>query len=170
MDKTNYYGASVSHDGHWLIVTSSQGTAPRNDLWLADLTTADAAMPQLRPVQVRGGPGATGSRALAGPAGRGPEAVLEDFAVLDDLDRPILVASWTRHAISELSVHDTAGGERLGMIDLPGLGSVGGLSERPEGGHEAWFSYTDHTTPVRVLQLRRPHGRRSHLGGQSGHR
>jgi len=35
---------------------------------------------------------------------------------------------------------------------LPGLGSVGGIAERPEGGHEAWFSYTDHSTPSSVYR------------------
>jgi prolyl oligopeptidase len=34
---------------------------------------------------------------------------------------------------------------------LPGLGTVGSLTERPEGGHEAWFAYTDYTTPTVVL-------------------
>ena len=29
---------------------------------------------------------------------------------------------------------------------------VGGLSERPEGGHEAWFGYTDSATPSSVLR------------------
>jgi prolyl oligopeptidase len=38
------------------------------------------------------------------------------------------------------------------QVELPGLGSVGGLSERPEGGHEAWFGYTDHTHPTSVLR------------------
>jgi prolyl oligopeptidase len=37
-DKTSYYGVSVSRDGRWLTVSASLGTAPRNDLWLADLT------------------------------------------------------------------------------------------------------------------------------------
>src|SRR4029079_9138013 len=34
LDKTNYYGVSVSMDGRWLSVSASAGTAPRNDLWL----------------------------------------------------------------------------------------------------------------------------------------
>lgn len=33
---------------------------------------------------------------------------------------------------------------------MPGLGSLGGLSSRPEGGHEAWFGYTDNTRPSSV--------------------
>ena len=36
---------------------------------------------------------------------------------------------------------------------LPGLGTAGGLSERPEGGHEAWFGYTDYTTPPLMLRF-----------------
>ena len=55
--------------------------------------------------------------------------------------------SWTRHAVSEVTVHDLVSGTRTGTIELPGLGSVGGIIERPEGGHEAWFGYTDHVTP-----------------------
>src|SRR2546423_10620487 len=34
---TNYHEASVTRDGRWLHVTTSTGTAPRNDLWAADL-------------------------------------------------------------------------------------------------------------------------------------
>ena len=41
----------------------------------------------------------------------------------------------------------------LGRAPLPGLGTAGGLSERPEGGHEAWFGYTDYTTPPLVLRF-----------------
>jgi len=182
LDKTNYYGVSVSRDGRWLVVTAAQGTAPRNDLWLADLTTSDAATPELRPVQVgvdarsyphvgrdgrlyvwtdRDAP--RGRLAVADPAQpepdhwrdllpEDPDAVLEDYAILDDLDRPVLLASRTRHAISEVTVHDLGTGTPVDRLDLPRLGSVGGLSERPEGGHEAWFAYTDHTTPTRVLR------------------
>jgi prolyl oligopeptidase len=87
--------------------------------------------------------------------------VLTDFAILDgaELNQPLLLVSWTRHAISELTVHDLATGERINALRLPGLGgaggtrrlgTTGGITERPEGGHEAWFGYTDYTTPVSV--------------------
>ncbi|GAA3746719.1 prolyl oligopeptidase [Spinactinospora alkalitolerans] len=81
-----------------------------------------------------------------------PGAVLSDFAILDgaELESPLLLAGWRRHAISEVTVHDLDTGERLGEVALPGLGSIGGLMERPEGGHEAWFTYTDNTSPVGV--------------------
>jgi prolyl oligopeptidase len=36
-DKTDYFGVAVSRDGRWLTVSAAAGTAPRNDLWLADL-------------------------------------------------------------------------------------------------------------------------------------
>ncbi|CAM3792643.1 prolyl oligopeptidase family serine peptidase [Nocardiopsis rhodophaea] len=81
-----------------------------------------------------------------------PDAVLTDIAILDgaELASAQLLVAWRRHAISEISVHDLASGERRGELPLPGLGSVGGLIERPEGGHEAWFGYTDTTSPSAV--------------------
>ena len=81
-----------------------------------------------------------------------PEAVLEGHALLDgeELDSPELLLVWSRHAISEISRHDPGSGARLGTLPMPGLGSLGGLSSRPEGGHEAWFGYTDNTHPSSV--------------------
>jgi prolyl oligopeptidase len=180
-DKTDYYSSSVSRDGRWLVLGAFRGTAPRNDLWLADLSASSLEMPALRPV-AEGLDAQTGAHtgrdgrlyvftdhqaprgrlALADPEdpavwrdliGEDPEAVLRDYAILDDLDRPVLLASWSRHAVSEITVHDLATGERLSQVALPGLGSAGGLVERPEGGHEAWFSYTDYTTPSLVLRF-----------------
>jgi prolyl oligopeptidase len=184
LEKTSYYSASVSRDGRWLIISAAAGTAPRNDLWIADLAASPESAPELRVVQ-QGVDAQTGAHvardgrlylwtdrdaprgrlAVTDPAEPGypdwhdlvpqdPEAVLADFAILDgaELDRPVLLVSWTRHAVSEVSVHDLATGELAGAVPLPGLGTVGGLSERPEGGHEAWFGYTDNTTPPMVLR------------------
>ena len=179
-EKTNYYGVGVSRDGRWLTVSASQGTAPRNDLWFADLQASPVDDPALRPVQ-EGVDAQTGihvgrdGRAYVltdrdAPRGRlcvsdptdlsyetyrdlipeDPEAVLSDFAILDDLDRPVLLAGWTRHAISEITIHDLSTGERVGTVPTPGLGSIGGLVERPDGGHETWFGYTDNVTPACV--------------------
>ena len=187
-DKTDYYGVSVSRDGRWLVISASRGTAPRNDLWIADLSESDPAAPDLRVIQ-EGIDAQTGVRVgrdgrlyvftdLGAPRGRiavtdpadprgpiaatwrdlvgeDPEAVLSGYAILDgaELDRPVLLAEWTRHALSEITVHDLASGERVGQVALPGLGTVGGASERPEGGHEAWFVYTDYTTSSVVLRF-----------------
>jgi prolyl oligopeptidase len=184
MEKTNYYSVSVSRDGRWLLIGAAAGTAPRNDLWIADLAAAPESAPDLRVVQRdvdaqtfarmgrdgrlylwtdRDAP--RGRLAVTDPANPGydrwqeliaqdPEAVLGDFAILDgpELSRPVLLASWTRHAISEITVHDLVTGQRAGTVPLPGLGTTGGLTERPEGGHEAWFGYTDNTTPPMVIR------------------
>jgi prolyl oligopeptidase len=183
-EKTSYFGVSVSLDGRWLIVSTSVGTAPREDIWIADLTACDPAAPVLVPLMVgldaqaaprvgRDGKlylwtdlaAPRGRICTADPAAPGPEswrdliaedpaAVLRDFAILDgpELGRPVLVVSWTRHAISEVTVHDLGTGERLGTLALPGIGTVGGIGERPDGGHEAWIGYTDYTTPPLILR------------------
>ena len=50
-EKTNYYGVAVSHDGRWLTLTASAGTAPRNDAWIADLAASPPQAPNLQAVQ-----------------------------------------------------------------------------------------------------------------------
>jgi prolyl oligopeptidase len=184
-DKTDYYSVSVSRDGRWMTISASRGTAPRNDLWIADLSESDPASPDLRVIQegldvqtgvhvgrdgrlyVYTDADAPRARlAVTDPADPGPatwrdliaqdpKAVLRGYAILDgaELQRPVLLASWTRHAVSEITVHDLATGERMSQVPLPGLGTVGGISERPEGGHEAWFVYTDYTTSSVVLRF-----------------
>src|ERR1700761_5753626 len=67
-DKTDYYSVSVSRDGRWLVISASRGTAPRNDLWIADLSASDPAAPELRVVQ-EGVDAQTGVR--SGRDGRG---------------------------------------------------------------------------------------------------
>jgi prolyl oligopeptidase len=225
LDLRSYFGVSVSRDGRWLTVSAATGTAPRNDVWIADLTAdpADATVPVdspwptgtagPAPVRQPDGeriPDAAGARTaprfrpvalgldarvgthvgrdgrlyvstdLDAPRGRlavttpadpgpdtwvdliaqDPEAVLEDFAILDGPDlaeQPVLLVSWTRHAVAEISAHHLDDGTRLpdgrDRVPLPGLGSLGTLVARPEGGHEAWFSYTDHTTPPHVYRI-----------------
>jgi prolyl oligopeptidase len=190
LDKTNYYGVTVSMDGRWLVIGASAGTAPRNDLWLADLSDGRLESPTLRVVQE----GVDASTSLHvgrdgrvyvftdrdAPRGRlavttpdnpaydtwtdlvpeDDEAVLESWAILDGPgpdggdpeDGGTLLCAWTRHAMSEISAHALGTGAKKGTVPLPGLGSVTGLAERPEGGHEAWFGYTDHVVPASVYR------------------
>ena len=132
-------GAHVGRDGRLYVFTDAG--APRGRLAVAD------------PAR----PGPDGWQDLIG---EDPEAVLTGYAILDGggVQPPVLLAAWTRHAMSEITVHDLATGERRGMVGLPGpgvaggghLGTAGQLTERPEGGHEAWFGYTDHITPVTI--------------------
>ena len=51
MTMTNYYGVEVTRDGHWLQVSAAEGTEPRNDLWVADLTASPADAPAFTLVQ-----------------------------------------------------------------------------------------------------------------------
>lgn len=185
LDHTNYYGVSVSRDGRWLIVSASAGTAPRTDVWIADLTASGLEEPSFVDVAV-GLDAETGAWVardgrlyvhtnLDAPRGRiavtdptapgvehwttllaeDPTAVLEDVAFIDgggdDTTPTLLLASWRRHAVSEVSVHDPRTGERRpDAFVLPGLGSISGLATHPDGGPEVWFSYADHTTPTSV--------------------
>ncbi|MEI6623091.1 MAG: prolyl oligopeptidase family serine peptidase [Actinomycetes bacterium] len=187
--KTEYFGVSVSRDGRWLSISASEGTAPRNDVWVADLQTIDGETggpgnPRLTAIQEgidcqsglhfgrhgrvyaftdrdaqRGRVAVTTTDALGVESWRDliPQddvAVLEDFAILDgpELDKPIMLVSWTRHAIAHVTIHDLWTGERISELDLPGIGTIGGLLDRPEGGHEAWFVYTDNATVPRVMR------------------
>jgi prolyl oligopeptidase len=183
-DKMTYYGVSVSLDGRWLIISASVGTAPREDVWIADLTASDPATPALVPLMVgldaQASPWVSrdgrlyvftdlnaprGRICVADPAAPGPDnwrdlvgedpsAVLSDYAILDgaELSRPVLVVARERHAVGEVSVHDLASGDLISAVELPGIGTVAGIAERPEGGHEAWFGYTDFATAPVVLR------------------
>lgn len=190
-DPRTYFGVGLSRDGRWLVVSAAVGTAPRNDVWIADLNApGGAAAPQFRPVATgldaqfgahvgRDGrlyvftdlDAPRGRLAVTDPSTPEPEhwrdliaqheeAVLQDYTVLDGerlIDSPLLLARWTRHAVSEITVHDLDSGSRYpgaaGTVPLPGIGSVGALISRPDGGHECWFSYTDHVTPPHVYRL-----------------
>ncbi|WP_404199190.1 prolyl oligopeptidase family serine peptidase [Streptomyces tauricus] len=60
-------------------------------------------------------------------------------------DSQLLVLSAVR-GVNELILHDRDG-HPLHRVSLPGPGAVSALRSRPEGGTDAWFSYTDRTTP-----------------------
>jgi prolyl oligopeptidase len=179
LDKTNYYGVSVSMDGRWLVVSASAGTAPRDDVWLADLTAAPLETPDLREVQVRVDAQTSlhvasdgrlyvatdrdaprGRLAVTTPDRPGYEhwrdlvperadAVLEGYAVTDDA----VVVAHTKHAVSALAVLDRETGAHRYDVALPGLGSLGGPGSDPDGGDDVWFGWTDFVTPPRVHQL-----------------
>ena len=174
---TNYYGVDISRDGRWLQISASEGTAPRNDLWWADLAASDPAAPALTPIQL-GVDAQTWIHAtddgraliytdLDAPRGRvmvasaadprpehwkplvpeHPESVLDRFVLLEDgLAEPELFIAWSTHTVASITAHDAASGALKRTLTLPGFGTIAGMSERYEGGHELWYSYTDHTT------------------------
>jgi prolyl oligopeptidase len=180
-DPKTYYGVSTSRDGGWLSVTAAVGTEPRNDLYLADLST-----PGLELVTVQEGVDARtsgGVRAddgllwlftdLDAPHNRlvvcdprtptsehwrdllrhDPKGVLTDYTITDDA----VIAVRQRDVISEVTVHHRDSGNVRAAVALPGLGSAS-VTSRPEGGQEVWIGYSDHTTPYRVLHLDVPSG------------
>jgi prolyl oligopeptidase len=180
-DKTSLYDVAVSMNGRWLIISASAGTSLCTDVWLAelgdlavpDLRPVAEGLNALTTVRAgRDGrlylltdyKAPRGRLAVAGPEdpgpgswrdliGEDPEAVLDGYTILDGgLTRPVLLAIWSRHAVSEITVHDLETGAQTGHVPLPGFGTIGGLAERPEGGHEAWFAYTDYTTPTTIYR------------------
>ncbi|MEY4137121.1 MAG: hypothetical protein RL205_1249 [Actinomycetota bacterium] len=180
MTMTNYYGVEVSRDGRWLQVSASEGTEPRNDLWISDLDACDPAHPSFTLIQ--GDVDAQTSLSferdgriyvstdLDAPYARlavathedpftwvdlipeDPDAVLDGYALLDgpELDRDVLLVVRTRHGVSEMALHAASDGSFLQSVPLPGAGTIGGPVQHLDGGPVCWFVYTDHTTVPHV--------------------
>ncbi|WBQ06057.1 prolyl oligopeptidase family serine peptidase [Kribbella sp. CA-293567] len=162
------YGLDLSADGRWLTISAARG--PANDLWLMDLTrdTPPTVVQQgvdaitvmsvsregrLFIVTTRDAP--TGRICVGDPeeplvwhdfVPADPSAPLSSLAILDK----VVLVGRTRNAVGEIAIHDLVTGRPLGEVPLPGVGSVGSLATRPEGGHQVWFSYTDSVTPSAV--------------------
>jgi prolyl oligopeptidase len=178
--RATYFDVSLSHDGRWLVISSARGTDARNDLWLADLRNGGRFTPVQLDVEAltymkiahdgraylhtnRDAPRwrlcvadpshlASGYPAWHTLLAEDPNAVLVDYVLLDDdeIKRPLAVALRTRHAIGELTVHDLETGASVHDIPLPAAGTVSQLTARRDGGHEAWFGYTDFTHPDQI--------------------
>jgi prolyl oligopeptidase len=179
LELTNYYSVAVSRDGRWLVVEASAGTAPRTDAWIAEVVhdrAGDRAAPTMREIQVgvdaqlsawvrdgrlyletdRDAP--RGRLCVADPADPAypgwrdvvpeqPDATLSGLAILEGGQ---VLAAHTHDASDRLTWWSPAG-ERLGEVTGLGVGSVTGLTSRPEGGRQAWVGYTDFVTPPMVL-------------------
>ncbi|MCU4183588.1 prolyl oligopeptidase family serine peptidase [Acidiferrimicrobium sp. IK] len=178
IDPTAYLGVTVSDDGRWAAVTASLGTAPRNELHVAELDEGrpvDGWTPVVVGVDAQTWPHFDRRGQLwlvtdlhaprrklcvtdpAAPAVSGwrdviaedPDgAVLEDYALVGEE----LVVVHSRHALSELAVHDRVTGIRRRPVALPGAGSADLTSRRDEAG-PVWVAYTDYATPYQVLAL-----------------
>ena len=172
-DPTAYYSVDVSHDGRWLLLAEHLGTAPRNDVWIADLAAPDG---HRRLVPIHEGYDAA-TYPHVGPDGRlylhtnldapryrlavtDPERpqpehwtdlLPESDGVLTDWCLPdgVVVAVRAHHGVSRVTVHDRRSGDVVTRIPLPGLG-VASVTSRPEGGAEVWIGYQDFTTPAQV--------------------
>ncbi|GAA2671474.1 MULTISPECIES: prolyl oligopeptidase family serine peptidase [Actinosynnema] len=182
LDHTYYYGLSVSADGRWLVVSGAAGTVQHNSVWIADLAASDSpAGGGLRPVITADAGARTGASVardgrlylttslgaprfrlcVTDPADPGaPEDWTElvpeqQDSVLEGsgLVAGSLVLLRTRHAVSELHLHD-ASGAHVREIPTPGTGSVHGWTTTdaltdPDD-DRLWFGWTDFATPVSV--------------------
>ncbi|MDA3626781.1 prolyl oligopeptidase family serine peptidase [Saccharopolyspora oryzae] len=84
--------------------------------------------------------------------GEQPDSVLEAVRWFDTGDGdPQLVVLRTRHAVSEVTLHDPATGRRTGEVPLPGTGQVTALTAVDEDtDHDRdklWIGWTDFATP-----------------------
>src|SRR3954452_2965918 len=181
-DPTTYFGVHTSRDGRWLVVSGAAGTAPRDDVWVADLA-ADAELREFQ-VRVDAQTAAWVARdgrlwlmsdrgtprwrlAVADPADPAtwapeawrdvipeqPEAVLSHVALVDGPDGALQVlAAHAVDATDRLSVWDGNGSGQLAEVSGLGTGSISGISSPPEGGSSAWVGYTDYATPPSVLR------------------
>ena len=178
-DATAYYSVGVSHDGRWLLLAEHLGTAPRNDVWIADLASP-AGHRRLTPIHegldavtyphvghdgrlyLHTNLGAPRYRlAVTDPERPGPEhwadllaedgdGVLADWCLTADA----VMAVRAHHGVSHITAHDLGSGAAGHEVPLPGLG-VASVTSRPEGGDDVWIGYQDFTTPALVLH----HGR-----------
>jgi prolyl oligopeptidase len=181
-DPATYFGARTSSDGRWLVVSASIGTAPRDDVWLADLA-GDGALRELQvgvDAQTAAWVGRDGRLwllsdraaprwrlAVADPAdpatwavegwrdvvGQQEDGVLSDVALVDGPDGDLQVlAVHSVDATDRLSVWAADGSGRRAEVTDLRPGSVSGVSAPPEGGTTAWVGFTDHATPPSVLR------------------
>jgi prolyl oligopeptidase len=181
-DPTTYFGVHTSRDGRWLVVSGAAGTAPRDDVWIADLSgdgelkdfqvgvdaqtaawvardgrlwlMSDRDTPRWRlAVTDPADPGTWAPEAWQDVVPQQPDAVLSDVTLVDAPDGTLQVlAVHAVDATSRLSVWNADGSGRRSDVGGLGVGSVSGVSSRPEGGSEAWVGYTDYATPPSVLR------------------
>ncbi|MFJ8430713.1 prolyl oligopeptidase family serine peptidase [Kitasatospora sp. NPDC094019] len=166
-------------DGRLLVTATADGLSSGNRVRLADLTRGTPEKPDWHPLSALDGGWSSPWPATDGllyvltdlDADRGrilvldpaaPERprvlvpqheheVLESFAVLDDaaLPVPLLLVLRSAGGHGRITRHDLRTGAPLGEVPLPGTGVVTDLTFR-QGGHEAWFCYSDPTTPETV--------------------
>lgn len=177
-DKASIFSADTEPTGRWLIVHCQVGTQHRNEVWLADLDADGPDHPRFVPVvtghdaETRAQIGDDGRlyllTDLAAPRFRlavadphcpdvahwttllpeDPDAVLNDVAVLDQAQTPVIVALRARHALSEITLHDLLSGSQSASLNLPAAGTVSQLRGRYGGGHQVWFDLTAFDRPA----------------------
>lgn len=164
------FSAEVTDDGRWLVINSSQGTDPKNRVFVKDLTkkgskvvglleafdasygfidnigsvfyfVTDKDAPRSRIVAID----------VKQPA-QWQEIVAENGATLKgaNIVNNQLVAEYLTDARSVVKVFDLQG-RALHDVTLPGIGSAGGFGGK-RGDTETFYSYTSFTTPTTIYR------------------
>jgi len=164
------FGAGVTDDGRWLVISQSQGTERRNRLFLKDLTRPGAAVqPWIQPFDayyhvvgndgdtfyVSTDQGAPRGRLVAiqasKPEPRDWKTLLAEGPGRDVLAGVNLVAgrfaaTWRIDALNTVRLYDLKG--RLEReITLPGVGLLAGFGGRREA-KEAFYGFTSFNRPT----------------------
>jgi len=159
------FGGHVTHDGRYLIITVWRGTHRENGLFFRDLTDPDADVVELLSAFDAGYHfiGNSGSvfymsTDLDAPMSRliaidvtEPATIRE---VIPESDDSLLFVSFIGGKFLVTYLHDAYSVVRVFAedgtyerdVDLPGLGTHGGFSGRPED-REAYYVYTSFTVP-----------------------
>lgn len=173
--KEQGHGVGVSDDGRWAFIYSSTGTDDRNELGVIDLTERASQGWAARPL-ITGFDNSWSPIASVGdtvyfqtnkdaPRYRIVRAdltadTLEWEEVVPQSDQPIsgasiigdrLVVEYMKDASSR-AVYFDLDGKQTGALDLPGIGSVGGLNGEP-GDSETFYSFTSFNQPGAIYRL-----------------
>jgi prolyl oligopeptidase len=158
----------VSEDGRWLVIYVTEGTEPRNRIFVSDLNDAGEVVELLSEADGKYEfLGNDGDRfyfqtTWNAPRGRVISVDLETRArreiigqTRDALDSVTLfgqtfVTHYLRDAHSAVKLHGFDG-RITGDIPLPGLGTVGGFQGKREDS-ETFFSFTSYTTPATIYR------------------
>jgi prolyl oligopeptidase len=172
--------ASVSDDGNWLIVTSSEGTDARYEVTLIDLRRADAQPRRLvtgfeHDWSYLGNQGSTFywqtnngaprqrivATDISQPTLQIREIVGEDAATLSgaSIVGNQLIASYLVDAKTEVRTF-TLAGARSGGIQLPGIGTASGFSG-DSSDSETFYSFASFNQPATVFRYDSATGRSS---------
>ncbi|MVW54714.1 prolyl oligopeptidase family serine peptidase [Sphingomonas sp. MAH-6] len=164
--------AEVSEDGHWLLISSAEGTEARTELTVIDLTA-----PKLAPkILVRG---LENDWRLAGSKGdifyfvtdlEAPRRRIVSIDVASEMRRrreivphgedlvadallvgDRLLVSVLRNVASELRIYNLDG-RLMDTVVLPGIGAVTGMEGRGDSS-EAFFAFTSYDRPTEIHRL-----------------
>lgn len=166
------FGAGVTDDGRYLVMSVAKDTGARNAVFVKDLKSADAPFTELLPdfdaqYSLIGNDGTLFWFQTNGDAPRG-KVIAIDIAkpardqwktVIAELREPLtsvslvhrtFVAHYLKDARSVIRRFDVSG-TYLGEIPLPGLGTASGFGGRQEE-TETFYSYSSFTAPPTVYR------------------